>query len=833
MPQLAGFSYDEIGLHATRGGVRAWRSLAAIEVAPPLWPAVRGWDVTFFFADGESEALSSGSDVAGREKVESLQALLRTALAAAPAGVVVSPLVRALTGDPAALPPLRRDLDAARGRRNARAAWQAWALWRSQRPEEAESTALALAIAEETGKRSNELREAWEAELRRAMRDPVVLEKLARLYLATDHEMAEPYARLVLKAAPKSPAIVRALARWLVRHERIAEAEETMAAFMKDAPAGGPEIWGFAADRLALVRYQQHTRERWRAHGRRRLYWAGGSLVAAAAVAAVVFFLWFERSLRNERTRQLVLDAVERTRRANALWQPGTGAERQRFAELKPKAEAGDVPAMAELSRHYRIGRTTPFDAALERRWLERAAEAGHVEAQVTLAGFLFYGRGGTPVDARKAFEWYQRAADQGNGEARRQVITALRRGAGITRDLARAKQLTEELAAAGDAWAATQLALARIDDLKGEAERGNPYAWGELGRRYDFGLGANKDAAEALRCYENAVKGGHVDSVPSLARFLQSGTVVPRDEPRAEALLREAAATDVTFAQTSLAGLLSASKRGAAGMREARYWGERAVHENHRFAMYSTAMLYLRSSNPTPQEVDRGRKLLEMGGNAGETLAMNELARRLRDGRFGGKEGAAALRWWHKSADANNTSAMLELATVYQQGDPAAGIYQDLGEARRFLEKAAKLNSEEAKKRLAAFPSARVTPPRKKYEPPADLLENLPPEGVPKLVFHIRPIYPFEMRRQGVSGEVIVDFLVAKDGSVQNAYVVKASRPEFAANAVAAVSEWHFRPGTKNGQPVPTHMQVPVIFSLAEEPRPSALPPVEQVIKK
>jgi protein TonB len=86
----------------------------------------------------------------------------------------------------------------------------------------------------------------------------------------------------------------------------------------------------------------------------------------------------------------------------------------------------------------------------------------------------------------------------------------------------------------------------------------------------------------------------------------------------------------------------------------------------------------------------------------------------------------------------------------------------------------------------------------------------------VPK--FQARPQYPFEMRRAGISGEVVVDFIVDTNGDVQNAYAIRSSQREFEAAAVQAVNKWKFKPGRKGGRDVPTHMQVPIVFTLNEE---------------
>jgi protein TonB len=87
-----------------------------------------------------------------------------------------------------------------------------------------------------------------------------------------------------------------------------------------------------------------------------------------------------------------------------------------------------------------------------------------------------------------------------------------------------------------------------------------------------------------------------------------------------------------------------------------------------------------------------------------------------------------------------------------------------------------------------------------------------------PVAKFQARPQFPFEMRRAGISGEVLVDFIVDTDGAVRNAFAAHSSQREFEAAAVQAVSKWKFRPGRKNGHAVFTHMQVPIVFTLNED---------------
>jgi protein TonB len=87
-----------------------------------------------------------------------------------------------------------------------------------------------------------------------------------------------------------------------------------------------------------------------------------------------------------------------------------------------------------------------------------------------------------------------------------------------------------------------------------------------------------------------------------------------------------------------------------------------------------------------------------------------------------------------------------------------------------------------------------------------------------PQAKYQAKPVYPFEMRRAGVTGEVVVGFIVNVNGDVQDAYAQKSTQREFEAAAIAAVMKWKFRPGKKGGKAVNTRMMVPIVFSISDE---------------
>ncbi len=79
-------------------------------------------------------------------------------------------------------------------------------------------------------------------------------------------------------------------------------------------------------------------------------------------------------------------------------------------------------------------------------------------------------------------------------------------------------------------------------------------------------------------------------------------------------------------------------------------------------------------------------------------------------------------------------------------------------------------------------------------------------------------PVYPFEMRRAGVSGEVVVEYIVDSTGKVAAVQVVRSSHREFEQPVIQALQKWTFRPGKKAGRNVNTRVQQLFPFSLNED---------------
>jgi protein TonB len=84
-----------------------------------------------------------------------------------------------------------------------------------------------------------------------------------------------------------------------------------------------------------------------------------------------------------------------------------------------------------------------------------------------------------------------------------------------------------------------------------------------------------------------------------------------------------------------------------------------------------------------------------------------------------------------------------------------------------------------------------------------------------PVVVNRVEPIYTETARAGRVSGIVIVEAIIDKQGNVDAAKVVKTLPMGLSEAAVRAVRQWKFKPGTLNGEPVATIFNLTVNFKL------------------
>jgi TonB family protein len=96
----------------------------------------------------------------------------------------------------------------------------------------------------------------------------------------------------------------------------------------------------------------------------------------------------------------------------------------------------------------------------------------------------------------------------------------------------------------------------------------------------------------------------------------------------------------------------------------------------------------------------------------------------------------------------------------------------------------------------------------------------------VPTLISKVEPTYTQEARAAKINGTVVLYIEVDPEGVPQNIRVLRSLEPGLDENAIYAVSQWRFRPGTKDGNPVTVAAQVEVNFRLLQGPPPGMMLP-------
>lgn len=84
-----------------------------------------------------------------------------------------------------------------------------------------------------------------------------------------------------------------------------------------------------------------------------------------------------------------------------------------------------------------------------------------------------------------------------------------------------------------------------------------------------------------------------------------------------------------------------------------------------------------------------------------------------------------------------------------------------------------------------------------------------------PRLLREVKAVYTDDARRRGLTGDVVLEIVITRDGSVSDVSVTRGLGAGLDERAVAAVRQWRFSPARRNGEAVDVIVEVAVEFSL------------------
>jgi TPR repeat protein len=262
---------------------------------------------------------------------------------------------------------------------------------------------------------------------------------------------------------------------------------------------------------------------------------------------------------------------------------------------LKRLADAGDPFAQFSYGTLFDpIFKLTDFpdiNTALE--WYLKAADQGHMNAQMDYGWRYFYGEAGIKVDYDKGFPWLLKAAQQGALQAQRAAGEAYRDGHGTTADLATSLKWFRAAADKGDAYSQEEIGDAYAEGKVGydksmteaitwyrkAADQKSAYAQRKLGIVYLFGQGGiGRDPATAYGYLKPAADGADKVAQYYLGTMYQQGIFVKEDPAAAIDWYKKSADQGYADAQNAM-GLAYLTGAGVTRDKDtAKSWFEKAA---------------------------------------------------------------------------------------------------------------------------------------------------------------------------------------------------------------------------------------------------------------
>jgi TonB family protein len=84
-----------------------------------------------------------------------------------------------------------------------------------------------------------------------------------------------------------------------------------------------------------------------------------------------------------------------------------------------------------------------------------------------------------------------------------------------------------------------------------------------------------------------------------------------------------------------------------------------------------------------------------------------------------------------------------------------------------------------------------------------------------PRILSKVDPQYTQEAKDAKIEGAVLLEAEITPSGVAENIRVIRSLDTGLDANAISALSEWRFKPGTKGGEPVTVFARIEINFHL------------------
>lgn len=324
-------------------------------------------------------------------------------------------------------------------------------------------------------------------------------------------------------------------------------------------------------------------------------------------------------------------------------------------------------------------------DKISEAKKVKQDAEKGVVKAQTSLA--LMYEKGdGVQPDNSKAMEWFKRAAESGDGEAIYQLGLKHRRD----KNAEEAMECFERAAKKGHEYAAAALKKQReADSTMRAAKKGEAEAQYKLGWKYD----RDSNYPEAMKWYKLAAAQGHIEAANNVGR-MYSNRGTRENNAEAAKWYRLAAEKGDKRGQHELAGEYGFLDDYAEAMK----WYKLAAAQGEVRSMERIGTLY-RYGRGVEKDEAEALRWFQLALEGGYEYVLPSLIDICSAGCTFVDDKAEVARWFRRSAEGGYNVAQFGLGRMYQLGE---NVEQNDVEAIKWYLLAAQQGNRKAEKALA-----------------------------------------------------------------------------------------------------------------------------------
>ncbi|WP_367160461.1 tetratricopeptide repeat protein [Kozakia baliensis] len=387
------------------------------------------------------------------------------------------------------------------------------------------------------------------------------------------------------------------------------------------------------------------------------------------------------------------------------------------FALLSALAKQNVVEAQFRVGKSYLEGLGVPPSLEDGTRWIRRAAQAGHVQAQFILATLYTIGfpegfdENSTTLltnvaqlpktpDFHQAAIWARKSAEAGFPDAQALLGYVLTNGPADLVQPSEGREWFEKAAKAGSAQGSLGLGMALLygeerreeDKQRGIAALEKATAAGLatpfylLAQIHEHGNGKERDLGAAARCYQEAAERGIVAAQARFGLFLLEGRGIERNISRAETWLRRAALGGDVESAALLGDIYVRGDDLAPNYLEAATWYRLAAENGHAAAARGLGLLYLTGTG-VHRDPNEAARWFRLSAENGDRVADADLGNLALSGAASDEDKQAMRDRFEKAAEAGDLVSAFNLGVCLAEG---VGVPRDERQAAYWMQRAA-----------------------------------------------------------------------------------------------------------------------------------------------